>query len=115
MLADATDEDRSVQPQLDAIKGHLEQRGFREVHDHPPAPATPELHTILATCDRARCILRLDHDWLARHNARSAVAWLDSKAVADTMLRDPDADEVIVHAGGPGEPGLIQLPRVRLG
>src|SRR5262245_24385309 len=112
-MTDPAADDRA-RPPLAAIAESLGRRGFPDGHEHPPAPAAPELRTLLATCDRARCILSLDRDWLARHDPQSAVAWLDSQSIAELMLWERDADEVIVHDSGPGAPGLIHLPRVRL-
>jgi|GEM_PF-3879829 len=38
-----------VRSYLKAIKGYRERHGFRNVHEHPPAAATAELHRIIAT------------------------------------------------------------------
>jgi len=91
--------DDRVWPQFEAAKHYLVDAGFAEVHDDSKS-LNEHLYTIFATCERGRCILRLNYYWLRDRDPAAVRRWLTDKMIAESMLHDSDADEVIVGSSG---------------
>ena|SRR5947208_12399483 len=92
-----------VRTQIEAAKDYLVAGGLRDVHDHPvlqSATFDQNVHTLLATSDLGRRILRLDLGWLEEHDPTPVRSWLEAKQIAESLNVDPDIDEITILSGG---------------